>query len=257
MAVRMQQEYEGELNIVFVEVQRSSTDDIERLALKNKWFGTSAMWTEERPVITGATGIPNFVLLSAEGDVALMGHPMAMHKQIEDHIAQSKRARARPPADLPKELAAAWKNLANGKIAAAIAAATQIVERPPLSDGDPIVAAAQTFIDRARAVARQRLQRVESAIEDGAFAAATDLARQLVKDVDGEDLQAAQALLARLTGEELAAEVRAEDALVKIERRLYEKGGDKATSRRLAKLAEQHQGTKAAARASRLATLID
>lgn len=257
MAVRMQQEYEGELNIVFVEVQGSSDDDIERMALDKKWFGTSAIWTRERPLITGATGIPNFVLLSADGEIALMGHPLAMHKEIEDHIAQNKRARTRPPADLPKELSAAWKNLAKGRIAAAIAAATQIVERPPLSDGDAVVAAAQTFIDRARAIARQRLQRIEGAIEEGAFAAATDLARQLVKDVDGDDLQAAQALLARLTGEDLAAEVRAEDALARIERRLYEKGGDKATSRSLARLAEKYEGTKAGARASRLAKLID
>ena len=253
----MQEEYEGELNIVFVEVQNSSSDEIEQMALAKKWFGTSAMWTRERPVLTGARSIPNFVLLSADGEVALMGHPLSMHKDIEEHVAQSKRSRTRPPADLPKPLSGAWKNLAKGKIADAIAGATQVVERPPSTDTEAVVAAANALVDQARALARQRLQRAQRAVEEGAYAYASDLASQLVEDVDGREQQAARDLLARLDGDELAAEVRAESALAKIERRLYAKGGDAATGRRLASFAEHHDGTKAAERARRLAALIE
>ena len=32
------------------------------------------MWTTERPVVTGARGIPNFVLLSSDGEVVLKGN---------------------------------------------------------------------------------------------------------------------------------------------------------------------------------------
>jgi hypothetical protein len=256
MAVRMQEEYEGDLNIVFVEVQGSSADEIEKLALAKKWLGTSAMWTSERPMITGARGIPNCVLLSADGEVVAMGHPGAMHQDIEEHVKQSRRARSRAPDELPKELSGAWKELAKGRIAAAVEAAQRVLERPPSSDGDAVVEAAQAFIDSARNEGKRRLTRIDNAIDEGAYESAATEARALIKDLDGIELvDDAKTLLARLEGDEMAGEVAAERDLAKIERRLFSKGPDNGTARALSKLAEKHAGTKAAERAQRWAAL--
>jgi hypothetical protein len=241
---------------VFVEVQNSSAEDIEKLAVERKWLGTRAMWTRERPMLTGARGIPNCVLLSAAGEVVAMGHPEAMHQDIEEHIQQSRRARSKSPAGLPKELAGAWKELVKGRIAAATSAAQRIVEQPPITGGDAVVAAAHELIADARRQGERRVARIKNAIDEGSFESALADAKALVKDLEGCREQGdAQALLARLEGAELAGELQAERALARVERQMFSKGLEKAIARQLAKLAEKHAGTKAAERAQRWAAL--
>ena len=116
MAVKMQEQYGDDLNIVLVEVQGATAEKVEKFALDHEWFGTSAMWTVERPFNTGARGIPNCVLLSPDGEVVLKGHPVSLHAEIEDHIATAKRTRTKLPAGMPKDLSSAWKAFAKGKL---------------------------------------------------------------------------------------------------------------------------------------------
>ena len=109
MAVKMQAEYGDKLNTIFVESQGHTMDEVRKLALKKKWFGTSAMWTKERPVITGSSGLPNFVMLSPEGEVVLMGHPISMHQQVEEYLHGLKRSRNRTREGLHKDLKGVYK----------------------------------------------------------------------------------------------------------------------------------------------------
>lgn len=253
MAVKMQAEYGDALNTVFVEVQGASADDVEKFALEKKWLGTDAMWTTERPLITGASGIPNCVLLSSEGEVVLMGHPMALHKQIEEHIAQSGK-RADAPADLPRELSTAWKSYARGKLGDAILAAEAVVARS--ADDVELATAAEKLAGLARQAADARLQRIDRLIEEGAYERADDLASDLAKDLGRADTQRVQERIDRLASQELADEVAAEKAFRKIEAKLYADGPDDAAARRLEKLVKKHAGTKAAARAEHLLGLM-
>ena len=81
LTVKMSQNYGDDLGIVMVESQGAGTEGMARFCLERKWLGNSAMWTTERPVVTGARGIPNYVLLSNEGRVLMMGNPLADHSQ--------------------------------------------------------------------------------------------------------------------------------------------------------------------------------
>ena len=127
MAVKMQTENPDLLNTVFVESQGHTLDDVTKLSLEKGWFGSSAMWTTERPMVTGARGIPNFVLLSPEGEVVMMGNPMAMHGEIEEYLENFKRQRGRAPDSLPKDLRKAHKALSKGDYADALGRGTRAV----------------------------------------------------------------------------------------------------------------------------------
>lgn len=252
MAVRMQEEHGDDLQIVFVEVQGADDAAVERFALGKKWLGTNAVWTTERPVLTNATGIPNCVVLDAEGRVALMGHPITLHKEIEELIQGSKRARVEKPEDLPRQLEKAWKDFLKGEFGAAWKACQGVIDRE--SDAG-VVSYATEFAEKIRATAAQAVARLDRMVEEGWFLEAQDYAKDLADQVDGLDNEvgAVDGWLERLGGDEFEAEVDAAKALAKLERQLFDKGMDPGMAKRLEKLAEKHAGTKAGERAARYA----
>jgi hypothetical protein len=252
MAVKMQAEYGDDLRVVFVEVQGASRDDVERFALKHEWFGTNGMWTTERPVVNGARGIPNFVLLSSDGEVVLQGHPLSMHKEIEAFVERDRRQREAVPDGMPRQLAAAWKAFARGKLGEAVEAADKVAPVDDVALAD----AADRLRERIRRRAAAVVDRAERMVDEGCYAEAKDLARRLAKDFDGlPDAQRAEALLARIDGDELADEIRAETLLRRIEKRLFTNGPDRVTTVQLERLSRKHGATKAGLRADRLVQL--
>ncbi len=248
----MQEEHGDDLQIVFVEVQGADDAAVERFALGKKWLGTSAVWTTERPVLTNASGIPNCVVLDAEGRVALMGHPITLHKEIEELIQGSKRARAEEPEDLPRELDKAWKSLAKGDFGEAWEDAQGVAGR---SQDAGVVSYAAELGEKAKSAAANAVARIGRMVDEGWFLEAQDYAEDLAKTVKGLEEQSDEVgkWLERLDGDEFEAEVDAAKDLAKLERRLFDKGIDPGMAKRLEKLAEKHAGTKAGERAARYA----
>src|SRR5688572_12025510 len=97
MSLKLQAEYGDDLQVLFVEVQGASDKGATSFALKKKWLGGRAMWTTERPFDLGIDGIPQFGLLSPEGELVLSGYTMAMTSQIDDSIAQLVKSARKPP----------------------------------------------------------------------------------------------------------------------------------------------------------------
>lgn len=253
MAVKMQAEFGDKLNTIFVESQGHTMDDVRKLALDKQWFGTDAMWTKERPVVTGAKGIPNFVLLSPEGEVVLMGNPVSMHKQVEEYLQGLKRG-SKPPKDLHKDLKGIYKDYAKGKLGTAIAAAKKLEAE---SQDDTLKAACSDLLKEMTTVADAAVSRLERATAEGAYSFVRTRAKTLGKTLKGSDYEKKIAeQLKALDDKSLANEIKAEKDLAKIERKLYTKGAAPAIKKQLEKFAEKNAGTKAAKRAEELAAAI-
>jgi len=254
MAVKMQAEYGDKLNTIFVESQGHTMDEVRKLALKKKWFGTSAMWTKERPVITGSGGLPNFVMLSPEGEVVLMGHPISMHSKVEEYLAGLKRSRNKTPGGLHKDLKGVYKNYVKGKLGAAMVEAKKI---EALTSDQQLGEECRKLLDEMTKVADAAVSRLDRATEEGSYSFVRDRAKALSKSLKGTDYEAKIAeRLKHLEDKSLAEEIKAEKALAKIERSLYVKGATPATKKGLERFAKKHDGTKAAERAKQLADCL-
>lgn len=253
-SLKLAREYGDDLGIVFVESQGATMQKQEAFAWDHKWMGTNAIWTTEAPFRTGSNGLPNFALLSSEGEVLLMGNPLSMHKQIVEAIEAEIAKASSGPDDSPKSLKKAWKYFGKGEYAKAIAEARKVEAK----GGDDAEAAGVAAIRIAKHADGQ-LDRVERLIEGGHFLKAIDMIEDLDKGLaDDADLAArATAIAERLETPEVEAEVKAAQSLARIEATLAEDGFEDKIVKRLEKFAEKNPNTKAAERARYLATLAE
>lgn len=245
-AVRMQREHADDIHTVFIESQNHTWNDVQRLAFEREWFGTNAIWTLERPVTTGARGIPNYVLLSPEGEVVSMGNPISDHALIEDYVQNFVRSRSRAPEDLPKKLSKAWKSLQKGEFAKAFEAAEKLFDH---RDAE-VAEAARAFADKVQAELGSRVDRLALEIAAGRILGNDALLEDLADEAEG--LAAAEKiteLLEQLESDEMKAEAEAEKKLMQIEARLFAATPDARMRALLQSFAEEYSGTKAAERA--------
>ena len=252
-SIKLKDEYEDELAVVFVECQGSTLEQAEEFALGRKWIGHGAMWTVERPLPAPGQGLPACVLLSRDGEVLLSGNPLALKQKIEEAIEEQVKLRDEPPEGTPKELDKAWKEFAKGDVAKAIERARELsAEKPELAEAAK--SAEQAFLQRAQA----RIDRVSRMISDGSFAKAIDSLDELDKVFKGcEELTTKLAeQRGRLEADGMQAEIEADEALSKELEKLAGKGKLDAHAKTLAKLAEKYAGTKAAERAQRYAAAL-
>jgi hypothetical protein len=223
---------------------------VASLALKKKWFGYPALWTTEAPCRVGLSGaLPQFVLLSSEGVVLLVGTTESMElgyrselvEEIEDHLRAQIELRRHGPHDLPATLASAWEAFSEGSIA-------QAFEQARALESDPTAAAT---LDAFRARIEKRLRRVAWQIENAyLLQAEAELAR-----LEGQLLEEPFAsrhaeLEAALQADSRDAEWKAARDLAKLENKLYANGSKSVLVKQLAKLVERHAGTQSAERAS-------
>ena len=245
----MAAEYGDDLQIIFVESQGHSSEEAEAFAWDHKWMGTSAMWTTEAPFRTGSKGIPNFALLSNEGEVLLMGNPLSMGKQIEEAIdAEIKKANAIPE-DTPKSLKKAWKAFVKGDYGKAVAEARK-VEAKGGADGEEATAAIDVFIERVE----DELGRANWMIENGYLVEAQKFMKDLSKRTKGiaEVAEESTEIGAKLDSDDLKAELTAAQALSKLIDKLAEGGYDDKLIKKLEKFVKKNEATKAAKRAQHL-----
>jgi len=256
-SLKLQEEMGENLQVVFVEAQGTTRDKTEAFALQRKWLGTRAMWTDERPVSSPGNGLPAFVLIGADGKILLQGNPLAMKGQIEDAIAEQIDLAKQAPEGTPSKLKKAWSEFGKGNYAKALAEAEKV--RAAAEEDAELTEAAASALDTFRARMLGQLARVDKMMTSGDFVYAEELLAELQKSVRGHDELEAEVgeVQQRLGSEENAGEREAAAALFKLEQKMAGKGKIEKHASALAKLAEDHAGTKAAARASRLLTLLE
>lgn len=251
--IKLKEEFGDDLAIVLVESQGADEERFMKFAAARKWLGRDLMWTRERPFSTGAGGLPNFALLDEEGRVVLMGNPLSLHGQIEDEITAAIARARKGPKDLPKSAAKVRGMVAKGDWAKAL---KQLDRELPKVDGEEAQALQAEAAELERRLDAE-LARLRWLLENGYADRAQEQAEALVKGCKGSDalLARTEPLAQEIEGAE--AELAAAKALAKLEAALYEDGPDAKLAKRLAKVAEDHAGTRVAARAAVLAGWAD
>lgn len=249
-SLKLQEEYGDDLAVIFVEAQGTSEDKTAQFIMKQRWFGSAAMWTHERPVSTGVRGLPSFALLSADGKVLAKGNHMT--SRDKDLVAEEVKAAKSAPEGTPKALQKAWKNFNKGKIAGALKEAGKVAEKKPELAGD-----AEAALAEFDARVRSRMDRITWLVENGYPVAAKDKLAELTKQLKGADelLAAAEELGARFEQDDMKLELEAGQAINRALDKLYEDGRDAKLFDKVAKLADKYSGTKVAERAQKVVAL--
>ena len=251
-SLKLQEEYGDQIQVIFVECQGATPEAAEKFAFQRKWLANRAMWTSERPFSTGMPGLPNFALLSNEGEVLLKGRPMEMKGAIEEAIEAEIRRGKKAPEDTPKALEKAWKEFRKGEYSKAIAAAQKAATKPEVEED--ATAAVELFQTRAGAA----LDQVSWCMENGYLSKAEDQLKVLKKSMKGQEelMTRAQALEEELESEAYEAEWDACKAFEKVMTKVNKKGPDARTRKSLEAVAEKHPGTKNGERAARTAGML-
>ena len=120
-AVKHQRELGDDIQVIFVECQGADRDTYEAFAWKMKWMGNAAMWTEERPLPTLGSGLPETALIGVDGTVILQGSPGALGKRLNEALDAEIKKSKQAPEGTPAELKKAWTHFLKGEVAAALA----------------------------------------------------------------------------------------------------------------------------------------
>lgn len=251
-SLKLAREFGDDLALIMVESQGSSLEEQEAFAWKRKWMGTQAMWTTERPFDTGAGGLPNFALLSAEGEVLLMGNPSSMHGKIEDAIAAEIAKAKKIPSDTPKVMKKAWKAFVKGNYTKAIAEARK-VEAKGGEDGELADSTISDFVDAIE----RKFERVEWLLDNGYMMRADKSFKELSKQTKGlVDIEEKLTEVAtRFESPELKAELDAAKVFERIESKLCENGFEEKLVKKLKSFLKKNEDVKVAARAQHLIKL--
>ena len=248
-AIKLQEQYGDSLQVIFVECQGANRDQYEAFAWKMKWMGNGAMWTEERPIPTTGSGLPETALIGVDGRVLMQGHPGELGSKLEEALAAEVKKSKAPPESAPAPLKKAWSAFLKGNVAAALAACDEL-------GTDEAKAAREEFLARTK----RRTARAKWLIDNGYVLEAERLVGALAKDVEGcaelEPLVASEA--ARIGTSEIAAEREAAKALAAhVGQVAKKKPFDPANVQKAGALAKKHAGTKSGERLARLVTLAE
>lgn len=242
-----------DLEVVFLELQGGTEEQVEAAVLKNKWISAPAMWSTEAVLNTGLKGTPQLALLGCSGEVLFLAEAptwgMGLENRVMDEIEALIEAqvalRREGPEEAPKAVKKAYAQFSKGDLGAALASADALAS----SDDAQVAEAARIMSADFEGRLAERLARAEWWLEAGRLRYAEEALAGL------EDISSARPALeeqrarvaARLASDELAAEREAAEALAKIEKKLAAKGTKSANLKALARLAKKHPGTKSAA----------
>lgn len=249
-SVKLQEEHGEDLAVLFVEVQGTPKAKAEAFALEHEWLGGRAIWTTERPFNLDIRGIPQFALLSPDGEIVLSGHNSSLQGQMEDMIEDMIKSLRKGPDGLPRSVARAWADMSKGDYADSLEEAEEIVAD---ADSDEEVEAAKELIETLKQRVDARVARVEWMLENGYPLDAEEQLEEL-EDSTEEAFGVAEKLAelrATLESDEFEPEIDAAEDLARIEKKLFEDPDDKYL-KKLDKFLEEHAGTKVAKRAEKL-----
>lgn len=246
-AVKHQRELGDDVQVIFVECQGADRDTYEAFAWKMKWMGNAAVWTEERPIPTTGTGLPETALIGVDGRVVLQGNPGELGKKLDEALAAEIKKSKEAPEGTPAALKKAWTTFLKGDVAAALAECDK-------AGGDDAATAKSEFLARTNA----RIQRLKRMIDEGSLYEAERLADSLGKSVKSvEELSVPLAeQTARLADPALAKEREASKALsALLDKVATDKPFDAGNVKKVTALAQKFAGGKSAARAERFVEL--
>lgn len=250
-SIKLQEEYGDDLQVVFVESQNTPPDKTEAFILGRKWMGGLAMWTTERPFESGTNGLPNYVLLSNEGEVLKKGNHVS--SAVGELIDAELKRRSKGPEGTPKPLQKAWAAFYQGKIAKAIDSARKAGTKPELAEDASVLV--NEFIKRTEAT----LKAIEWQMNNGYVSSAEDRLKDMAKACKGVEalMGTIESLSAQIDSDEMKDELAASSALDKLLSRVYADGFDKKgkAKKALERLAEKYSGTRAGDRALRISKL--
>ena len=250
-AIKLQEEFEDSLQVVFVEVGRANREEMTAFAINREWFGTNAMWTKHRPFSSGQRVIPAYALLDETGAVLASGVTSRDHSKIEDLIEDHAKQRKKGPKDAPKAVAKLVASYHKGKAAEALAGLEALIAEPGRKDPEEVQAAASAWRDTLTAWIEKDVARLGWFIENGRYDQADERLDALNKSLTGHETWQGRLdeYSASLGDEALKDERDAEQALAKIEAKLFKGGTEKLKESALEKLIDQYPGTHAARRA--------
>jgi hypothetical protein len=246
----MLEEYGDDINVLFVEVQGASEQEMEAFALKKKWLGNSAMWTTERPFDLGLEGIPACALIAPNGEIAVSGYFGDVHNKLVDVLEGYLKGKGKDK-DTPAAVSKAVSEFNKGKYGGALAALDAL-------KSDAKAGAAATAAHGELALRLDGLFAKATWCKDNGYLANADaLVADLQKGLadDAERKAKAGELATALADAGLASEREAEKSLAALEKKLYADGPDAKIGSKLSAFAEKNAGTKAADRAKHLAKL--
>ncbi len=253
----LQRRFGEDLAIIFSETQGGSEHVVEKMALEQNWLGTRAMWTLEYPVHTGLVGVPGLALVGVDGTLKMKaaadtwGLPLSnrVMDELEEKIEAEVELRRTGPAEVAPEVAAAYALAAKGGYGPAIVSAR--------AAGD--AAGAKAAVEEFERRADRRLERAAWMLEHGELVLMKEELDGLEEVLAGDDERVARCreLVAAREDDSQAAEREAADALAKLWKKVSKRGPKKSTPKALRKVVKQHPGTKTAARAERMAALLE
>src|SRR5215813_8098155 len=235
MSIKLQEEYGDKLQVVFVSVGGDTPEAVQAFALAKKWLGGHAIWTSEEPFTTGLGYIPAAVLLDSQGKVKIVDNPLDAHKQIVDLIDEDLDQIKKGPEDAPDAVRKAWAEFGKGGWAKGIEIAQGLIDKPPTTDGDKVVAAAKAAVESFKKTIDASFARVDLALGAGLYDRAQEELDALGKAVKGDDelTKRVADALAKVNGDDAKAERDAALELAKLEKKLYEKGPEKNSAKSL------------------------
>jgi hypothetical protein len=256
MAIKMQEEYGSDLQVIFVEVQGASRNALVSALIDRKWMSGSAIWTTERVFSTGMSGIPNYALLDANGAVVMSGYSNRSGKAAEKKIAELIKLRKNGRKDIPSLIAKVEVDINKGNYGKALRKATELQAKPGRKDTEAVLAGAKDMEARVRRELSASFTRFDWMIANGYPFEAKELFDQLESQLGkmpdyAENLSTMDVALA---SSEHKVAIKAARELAKIRKSISEDGRDKKLQKQLLRLAEKHAGTAVATRASFLAS---
>ena len=252
-AQKLKMQHGEDLAVLFVERQGSSIDDVAAFALQEKWLGNETLWTTECVFDTGLRGLPHSALLSAQGEVVLVGYTREIDRELERTIEDLVRQCKEGPPGTPESLGLAWKAMSEGAYSKAMAIARRSTEDSVESHAELAAEALNQFTQRVESeLARAewqvnhgymiegllRLKRLSTGLADEAWLLAK--VERLIRDVGSRSL-----------------EMKAARALQELEKKVYAVGPDPQLGVELSRFAEEYRGLPTSKRALWLASLID
>jgi hypothetical protein len=196
----------------------------------------------------GVSGIPHAFLINAQGKIVWDGHP----SELSDETIKSAVAGALPTPlfDLPASASALKTALQKHNYAAALAEATKV----PSGDGD------SDLSKIVQGIVTGRVQTLASALKEGNFLGAQDLATALKKELEGlPELPEADKALAEIKANKEA------DKIIAAQKKVHQIGdqklGKKAEFEKaladLKKISKDFAGTYAAKEADAVTTQVE
>jgi ribosomal protein L18E len=249
MAMKMQEELGDDVTILLVESQGHPADEVEKFIYGKKWVNDRSLWTVERPFETGATGIPNYALLSNDGEVLSMGNPGSDHSKIVDLINEQLKNAKKGAKGTAPSCVKAGVEFDKGNFVAAI----KSLDAAPEAEK----AAAEKLKHSLETRAHAKVARLDWYIDAAEFDKADKLLGVLQKGVTGDEKleSAVKASADKLADKEMAQEREAGKAFAKIEKLITGGGLDDIAVKQLKALSAKYPKTRAAKRADHLVAI--